>query len=103
MRDFGNVRCLSLLANHVSRFLVLANPGKPGMAVANRRLALEFRESHHPVFRCGDAPIGSITPEQIRKLALQRKRTVKPKTLWHDVTNIRALFNWAKVPGGEGE
>ena len=31
-RDFGNGTCLSRLANHVSRFLVLANPCKRGMA-----------------------------------------------------------------------
>lgn len=46
-------------------------------------------------------PIGSITTEQIKKLVLQRKRKVKPKTLWHDVTNLRALYNWAMVPRGE--
>jgi integrase len=45
-------------------------------------------------------PIGSITTEQIRKMVIQRKRAVKPKTLWHDVTNLRALFNWAMIPKG---
>jgi integrase len=28
-------------------------------------------------------------------MVIQRKRSVKPKTLWHDVTNLRALLNWA--------
>jgi integrase len=40
-------------------------------------------------------PIASISTEQVRKLVIQRKRTVKPKTVWHDVTNLRALFNFA--------
>jgi integrase len=40
-------------------------------------------------------PITEITTGQIRKFVVQRKRTVKPKTLWHDVTNMRAVFNWA--------
>lgn len=40
-------------------------------------------------------PIGSITTEQVQKLVVQRKRKVKPKTVWHDVTNFRALCNWA--------
>ena len=34
-------------------------------------------------------------------MVLQRKRTVKPKTLWHDVTNLRAMFNWAMIQGGK--
>jgi integrase len=46
------------------------------------------------------APIGSITTEQVRKMVRERKRQVKPKTLWHDVTNLRALFNWAMIPKG---
>lgn len=41
-------------------------------------------------------PITSITTEQIQKLVIQRKRLVKPKTVWHDVTNLRACLNWAK-------
>ena len=45
-------------------------------------------------------PIGSVSTEQVRKMVIQRKRTVKPKTLWHDVTNLRALYNWAMVPKG---
>lgn len=45
-------------------------------------------------------PLASITTEQVRKMVIQRKRTVKPKTLWHDVTNLRALFNWAMIPRG---
>jgi len=40
-------------------------------------------------------PITTITTEQIQKLVIQRKRSVKPKTLWHDVTNLRACLNWA--------
>ena len=40
-------------------------------------------------------PIASISTEQVKKLVIQRKRTVKPKTVWHDVTNLRALFNFA--------
>ena len=39
-------------------------------------------------------PIASISTEQVKKLVIQRKRTVKPKTVWHDVTNLRALFNF---------
>ena len=40
-------------------------------------------------------PIASITTEQIQKLVVQRKRQVRPKTLWHDVTNLRSCLNWA--------
>jgi integrase len=46
-------------------------------------------------------PIASITTEQVQKMVIQRKRTVKPKTIWHDVTNLRALFNWACEPKGK--
>lgn len=45
-------------------------------------------------------PIGSITTEQVEKLVVQRKRKVKPKTVWHDVTNLSALFSWAMIPRG---
>jgi len=41
------------------------------------------------------APIASITSEQIQKLVVQRKRTVKPKTVWDDITNLCACLNWA--------
>ena len=40
-------------------------------------------------------PITAITTDQIQKLVIQRKRRVKPKTVWHDITNLRALLNWA--------
>lgn len=43
-------------------------------------------------------PIAEITTGQIQKLVIERKHTVKPKTLWHDITNLRALFNWATMP-----
>jgi len=49
-------------------------------------------------------PISTITTEQIQKMVIQRKRSVKPKTLWHDVTNLRACLNWAmeqKAPDGK--
>ena len=40
-----------------------------------------FKKVLIPFF--GDtAPIGSITTEQIRKMVIQRRRIVKPKTLW---------------------
>jgi integrase len=40
--------------------------------------------------------ITSITTDQIKKMVLQRKRDgKKPKTLWHDFTNLRALLNYA--------
>src|SRR5262249_38719903 len=39
--------------------------------------------------------IADITTAQIQKFVIQRKRKVKPKTIWHDVTNLRALFNFA--------
>ena len=35
-------------------------------------------------------PVSSITTDQVQKLVIQRKRTVKPKTVWHDITNLRA-------------
>jgi integrase len=51
-------------------------------------------------------PISEITTGQIQKLVLQRKYKdqVKPKTIWHDITNLRALFNWARKPreGADG-
>jgi integrase len=40
-------------------------------------------------------PVCSITTDQVQKLVIQRKRQVKPKTVWHDVTNLRACLNWA--------
>jgi integrase len=43
-------------------------------------------------------PIAEITTAQVQKLVLQRKRTVKPKTIWHDITNLRACLNWACKP-----
>ena len=38
-------------------------------------------------------PIGAITTAQIRKMIIQRKHSVKPKTVWQ--TNLRSLLNWA--------
>src|SRR5215471_11159600 len=40
-------------------------------------------------------PIASITTTSIEKMVRQRKGKVKPKTVWHDVTNLWALFNFA--------
>ena len=37
-------------------------------------------------------PIGSITAGRIKNLIRQRKRVVKPKTVWHDITNLRHGF-----------
>jgi integrase len=48
-------------------------------------------------------PIGLITAGRIKNLLRQRKRVVKPKTVWHDITNLRAFFNWACSPRTAGE
>jgi integrase len=48
-------------------------------------------------------PIGSITSGRIRNLVRQRKRVVKAKTVWHDITNLRAFFNWACAPRTVGD
>ena len=45
-------------------------------------------------------PITSITTDQVQKMVLARKRSgKKSKTLWHDVTNLRALLNYAIEKG----
>ena len=48
-------------------------------------------------------PIHTITAGRIKNLIRQRKRVVKPKTVWHDITNLRAFFNWACAPRTVGD
>ena len=48
-------------------------------------------------------PIHTITAGRIKNLIRQRKRAVKPKTVWHDITNLRAFFNWACAPRTVGD
>jgi integrase len=77
----------------VSAYLVdSAEKGRSGWRIDGMRW--NFNKVIIPFFGAA-TPISSITTEQIQKLVVQRKRSVKPKTLWHDVTNLRALLNWS--------
>jgi len=74
---------------------VSAENGRSKWRVDNLRW--NFKSAILPFF--GEAMlITSITTDQIRRMVIQRKRKVKPKTVWHDVTNLRALFNFACTP-----
>jgi integrase len=77
----------------VSAYLVdSAEKGRSGWRIDGMRW--NFNKVIIPFFGA-PTPIASITTEQVQKLVVQRKRSVRPKTLWHDVTNLRALLNWA--------
>ncbi len=77
----------------VSAYLVeSAEKGRSGWRIDGMRW--NFDKIIIPFFGAA-TPIGSITSDQVQKLVIQRERNVKPKTVWHDVTNLRALLNWA--------
>jgi integrase len=77
----------------VSAYLVdSAEKGRSGWRIDGMRW--NFDKVIIPFFGAA-TPISTITTEQIQKMVIQRKRSVKPKTLWHDVTNLRACLNWA--------